>query len=80
MGTAAMMPPSWPSTPVIWVKNGMRRGANHVFTSRRTHTKIIASPMPTKSRGDQGDRVRVGDGEQRLRCREGQQAREHDAT
>ena len=50
MGMAAMIAPAWPMTPVSWVISGIRRGPNHVLTSRRTHTNVMASPIPTNSR------------------------------
>ena len=50
IGTAAATAPSWPSTPVSWVMSGIRATANQVATSRSTQMKVIASPIPTKTR------------------------------
>ncbi len=50
MGTAAMIAPSWPVTPVSCVITGTRRGANQVLTSRSTQMNVMASPTPTKTR------------------------------
>ncbi len=49
---AAVTAPSWPSTPVSCVISGIRRAGNQLVTSRRTHTKVMASPTPTKNRDD----------------------------
>ena len=50
IGIAATTAPSWPRVPVSWVISGIRRTGNQVLTSRSTQMKVIASPMPTKTR------------------------------
>ena len=50
IGTAATIAPSWPSVPVSWVINGIRRGGNQLLTSRSTQMKVMASPTPTNTR------------------------------
>ena len=49
-GAAAMIAPSWPTWPVIWVTTGAWRTRNHEETRRIRLTKIIASPAPRTAR------------------------------
>ena len=67
-----------PSSPVSWVMIGLRAGGNHSITSRSTETKIIESPMPTRTAGAEPEREGVGEGEGELADRHQRQTdRQH---